>query len=125
MYNFNYVPTITLEKDGKKAFRVDIFETTKCNDVEWGVAIWKFLKIKLFKTEKPSQWIGVASVVLNNNNELLYYKLCSDYELTLESGGSMYCEEQFKRPGESFPKGLYDEQEEIVEACKKLAEIWG
>ena len=102
--NFFYVPTITSEKEGKRAFRVDIFEMTKPEEI---------------------QWIGLASVILGANDEVLYYTLISKYEKTNPQGSSIYDKSQFVKEGSTFPEGLYDEKKTIIKVCKEYSEFWG
>ena len=127
-YNFFYVPTITCEKEGKRAFRVDIFENTKPDkEKKIGFLKWFSFKFDIFKgyEYKGRQWIGVASVILGANDEVLYYTVISKYEQTNPQGSSIYDESQFLKEGSTFPHGLNSEKQAIIQVCKEYSESWG
>lgn len=127
-YNFIYVPTMTATENGKRAFRVDIFESTK-PDKERNIGFLKWLcfKFNIFKSyeNKGNQCIGAASIILDANDEVLYYTVCSKYESTNPSGNSIYTENQFTQSGNAFPEGLYNEKQSIVQVCKEYSNAWG
>lgn len=128
-YNFFYVPIITNEKDGKRAFRVDIFETTQPETKKKiGFFKWFFLKFDIFKNYeyKGNVWIGFTSVILGANNEVLYYTVGCKYEKTDPLGYSIYDTSQFREPAEDiYSAGPSEEKEKVIKACTEYSKIWG